>query len=235
MMRTASVCVDGSQLAPWRWRDGASGLLLGAGLSLGLLAWRQEVLQVWAWVVSGWSEALGLATLPQDAAPPSAGLLLATSMGVALLYVLAGRWHERWQPLRVVVRALCLVQASACLFFALVPARFPYAAHQHLTGLMQMGADFLLVIPLMLALGWGLLNLPWRLKVFGPLLVLVYFLLWMPHQVLLHAWVLRHGSVLFMPALLLCLGPLLNGWIFVALYAWLASLTPRVGRALDRQ
>lgn len=43
-----------------------------------------------------------------------------------------------------------------------------------------------------------------------------------------HAWVLQHGSVLFMPVLLLCLGPLLNGWIFVALYAWLASLTPRV-------
>lgn len=79
----------------------------------------------------------------------------------------------------------------------------------------------------MLALGWGVLHLPWRLKLLGPLLVVAYFMVWLPHQVLLHAWVLHHGSVLFMPVLLLCLGPLLNGWIFVALYAWLASLTPR--------
>lgn len=232
MTRTTSVA--GSQLAPWHWQDGVSGLVLGAGLSLTLLALRPDVLRAWTWVVAWWSEALGLSGLPQDAPPPSAGLLLATSAAVALLYAQAGRWHERWQPLRVVVRALCLVQASACLFFALVPARFPYAAHQHLASLMQMGADFLLVIPLMLALGWGLLNLPWRLKLFGPLVVLLYFLLWMPHQVLLHAWVLRNGSVLFMPALLLCLGPLLNGWIFVALYAWLASLTPRVGPTAER-
>ncbi len=219
-----------SQLAPWRWRDGFWGLLLGAGWSLALWALQPQLLQLWHDVVDLWSQplGLGLSPLPQDAAPPSQELLLSTTALVALLYVAAGRWHERYQPLRVVVRAMCLVQGSACLFFAWFPARFPYAVHQHLSGLLQMGADFLMTVPLMLALGWGVLNLPWRLKLLGPLLVLTYFVVWLPHQVLLHAWVLHHGSVLFMPVLLLCLGPLLNGWIFVALYAWLASLTPCV-------
>ena len=221
-----------SLLAPWRWRDGLWGLLLGAGASLALWTLQPQLLQFWHAVVNLWSQPLGLAMalkpLTQEAPPPSVTLLLTTSALVALLYAVAGQWHERYQPLRVVVRALCLVQGSACLFFALVPARFPYGVHQHLTGLLQMGADFLMTVPLMLALGWGVLHLPWRLKLLGPLLVLAYFALWLPHQVLLHAWVLQHGSVLFMPVLLLCLGPLLNGWIFVALYAWLASLTPRV-------
>lgn len=219
-----------SRLAPWRWRDGLWGLLIGAGWSLALFALQPRLLQAWNAVVTLWSQPLGLALtpLPQDAPPPSETLLLTTTALVALLYVLAGHWHERYQPLRVVVRALCLVQGSACLFFAWVPARFPYAVHQHLSGLLQMGADFITTVPLMLAIGWGVLHLPWHLKLLGPPLVLAYFVVWLPHQVLLHAWVLHHGSVLFMPVLLLCLGPLLNGWIFVALYAWLASLTPRV-------
>jgi len=218
-----------SRLAPWHWRDGFWGLLIGAACSLSLFVLQPLLLQAWHAVVSLWSQPLGLALtpLPQDAPPPSQTLMLSTSTVVALLYVLAGYWHERYRPLRVVVRALCLVQGSACLFFAWVPARFPYAVHQHLSGLLQMGADFLMTVPLMLALGWGVLHLPWRLKLLGPLLVVAYFMVWLPHQVLLHAWVLDHGSALFMPVLLLCLGPLLNGWIFVALYAWLASLTPR--------
>lgn len=228
-MKSAPTAADGGQLAPWRWHDGLTGLSIGAGLSLALLTLQPQLLQAWSAVVVWWGAALGLAVTswPHNTPPPSAELLLGTSVAVVLLYLLAGRWHERYLPLRVVVRALCLVQGSACLFFALVPARFPYAVHQHLASLMQMGADFLLVVPLMLALGWGLLNLPWRLKLLGPLAVLAYFVVWLPHQVLLHAWVLDHGSALFMPVLLLCLGPLLNGWIFVALYAWLASLTPR--------
>ncbi len=220
-----------SHLAAWRWRDGLWGLLLGAGSSLALWTLQPQLLQLWHDMVNLWSQPLGLETalspLTQDAPPPSETLLLTTTLMVALLYGVAGHWHERYQPLRVVVRAVCLVQGSACLFFAMVPARFPYAVHQHLNGLLQMGADFLMTVPLMLALGWGVLNLPWRLKLLGPLLVLSYFVVWLPHQVLLHAWVLQQGSVLFMPVLLLCLGPLLNGWIFVALYAWLASLTPR--------
>ncbi len=216
--------------APWRWHDGLGGMLVGIGLSLVLLIWRPELLQAWNLVLAQWDRVLGLSlsALTESAPPPSSVMLLVTSAVVVLLYAVAGRWHERYQLLRVVVRAMCLVQGSACLFFALVPARFPYAVHQHLASLLQMGANFLLMVPLMLAAGWGLLNLPWHLKLLGPVAVVGYFMLWLPHQVLLHAWVLGHGTVLFMPLLLLCLGPLLNGWIFVALYAWLASLTPRV-------
>lgn len=138
-----------SRLAPWHWRDGFWGLLIGAACSLSLFVLQPLLLQAWHAVVSLWSQPLGLALtpLPQDAPPPSQTLMLSTSTVVALLYVLAGYWHERYRPLRVVVRALCLVQGSACLFFAWVPARFPYAVHQHLSGLLQMGADFLMTVP----------------------------------------------------------------------------------------
>lgn len=218
-----------ARLAPWRWQDGMTGLMTGAAL-LGLLLWeRPALMQLWQRVLEGWRSAAGLSGAhgPQTLQPPSTGLLLLTTAGVLGLYALSGRWHERLRPMRAVVRALCIVQASACLFFAWAPARFPYSVDQHLNGLLQLGADFLTMTPLMLTLGWGLLRLPFALRLLGMLSASAYFVVWIPHQVLLHAWVLEHGSVLFMPVLMLCFGPLLNGWLFVGLYAWLVSLTPR--------
>lgn len=221
---------DLSQLAPWRWHDGLFGLLTGGLWSLALLALRPWLEKAWQALMDLWSRPLGLdaASLARELHPPSMGLLLATSAVVLALYVVSGRWHERLQPLRILVRGLCLVQGSACVFFLFFPAHFPYAIGQHLSNQLDMGGDFLLTLPVMLAVGWGVLHLPWHLRLLGTLLVVGYFALWLPHQVLAHAWVLRHGTALFMPVLQLCLGPLLNGWIFVAWYAWLGSLTPRV-------
>ena len=218
-----------SGLPAWRWRDGAFGLLTASVLMLAIVLLRPTLMRLWQAVVQTWSEAAALPALTHATVlpPPSTALLLGTTTAVLALYALAGRWHERLHPLRVLVRALCLIQASACLFFAWTPALFPYGIEQHLTGLLWMGADLLTALPLMLMLGWGMLKLPWALRVLGSLLVLAYFVVWVPHQVLLHAWVLAHGTVLFMPVLMLCLGPVLNGWLFVALYAWLVSLTPQ--------
>ena len=227
-MNTATPTTACGHALALRWTDGLQGLLVGAALSGLLLALRPQLLHGWEAIMQFWSLRLGLPGLQAQAtlAPPSSGLLLGVSAAVLGLYALAGRWPEHLHPLRVLVRALCLVQASACLYFAWAPSRFPYAVDQHLRAVLEMGADMLMAMPLMLTLGWGLLRLPWALRLAGSLSVLLYFLLWVPHQVLLHAWVLGQGTVLFMPLLMLCLGPLLNGWLFVALYGWLLSLTP---------
>lgn len=220
-----------SRLAPWRWQDGASAVLL-AGLQT-LLLWqgRPALLKGWHAVLVFWSTRMGHAWLAGEAVftpLPSRGTVLLTGLLCALAYWLAGRWHEPFWPWRVLVRTLCLVQASACLFLLWSPARFPYGLSQHLRMLLELGANFMLGMPLMLCMGWSLLRLPWHLKLLGPIGVLAYFAVWLPHQAMLHLWLLSQLSVLFMPLLFLCFGILLDGWIFVALYAWLASLTPRV-------
>jgi Kef-type K+ transport system membrane component KefB len=63
-------------------------------------------------------------------------------------------------------------------------------------------------------------------KILAPVAFLAYFALMLPHKTLLQVWLLEHLSILFMPLLFLCFGALLDLWIFVALYAWLASTTP---------
>mgnify|MGYP000090073921 CR=1 FL=1 len=234
-MNGAVPLAPSSQLAPWRWRDGLGGLWLGACTSVLVLLLRPQWLQGWQGILAFWRARLGLDLGAAGTMPvPSGQLLLATATAVALGWWLAGRWPERRWPLRAVVRGLCVVQASACLFFALAPARFPYGLSQHLDTLLTLGSEFMVIVPLMLGLGWGVLRLPWQLKLLGPLAVLLYFSLWLPHQVVLHAWVLTQASVLFMPVLFLCFGLLLDCWLFISLYAWLVSLTPRTPQPADR-
>lgn len=215
-------------LAPWRWHDGLLGLAIGL-LGSALLVWQRPVWhEGWLQILAFWVNRLGLTIDEASAMPvPSGLLLLATAAGAAMLWLLAGTWREVRHPLRVIVRSLCLVQTIACAFFFLAPARFPYGLSQHLNTLLMLEGEFMVAIPLMLGIGWGVLRLPWRLKLLAPAVVVLYFALLLPHQVVLHAWVLTQASVLFMPMLFLCFGLLLDSWLFIALYAWLASLTPR--------
>lgn len=195
----------------------------------------------WQEVITRWSALLGLslsgttqahhtrllwAVAEDGTRVPSSQTLWLTSAGLLLLWAVAGQFSDRFHPLRVGLRALCLIQASACAFFWWSPASFPYTLTRHAHTLLDMGYGFMLATGPMLALGWGILQVPLWSKLVAPVGVLAYFSLMLPHQALLHTWLLTHGSVLFMPVLFLCFGVLLDWWIFVALYAWLASQAP---------
>lgn len=208
-----------------------------------LLMWtlQERLMAFWHWVVSAWSGALGLSLSTRISAQgdsllwsatgdgsfaPSLTHIGATALLAAAVWWVSGRLSDRFHPLKISLRALCLIQWSACLFFWLTPASFPYTISSHASALMGMGLGFMFATGPLLALGWGILKLPLLHKTLAPVAVLTYFALMLPHKALLHVWLLEHLSILFMPLLFLCLGALLDLWIFVALYAWLASSTP---------
>jgi hypothetical protein len=124
------------------------------------------------------------------------------------------------------VRALCVVQATAVLVFALAPSLFTYTIPGHMQAMLKAGYDLMLAEPALLALGYGILRIPALHRMFHPALVLGYFALLVPHQAVLHALVLQHLSVLFMPLLYLCFGVVFDVMVFVALYSWLVSRVP---------
>ena len=222
----------------WRLRT-ALQWLIGAAWPLTLvLVLHQPLHTFWQWTLSTWSRLLGLSDMgwretgeawrpldPGALAPSSATLAL--SFGVILLIWLAsGRLSDRFYPLKVTLRALCLIQLTASLYFWLSPASFPYTLSAHLNALLTMSHGFMLAIAPMLALGMGVLHLPWKHKLLAPLGVLTYFALMLPHKIMLHWWILERVSILFMPLLFWALGSLLDLWIFVALYGWLVSQAP---------
>lgn len=220
---------------------GLQWLILSAGPVLLLLLLKARLMAFWQWVVSVWSDVLGLSLSTRLSAQgdamfwtatgdgsfaPSLTHIAATAVLAAAVWLWSARFSDRFHPLKISLRALCLIQWSACLFFWLAPASFPYTISSHASALMGMGFGFMLAIGPMLALGWGILRTPLLHKILAPVAVLAYFALMLPHKTLLQVWLLEHMSILFMPLLFLCFGSLLDLWIFVALYAWLASTTP---------
>lgn len=226
---------------------GAIELLLMAVLpGAALLAVRPQLMDAWQSVMLWWSQRLGLplelvrtgdntslewlVSYTGSLVPtPLTGVLTAA----AVIGAFASTWwmSDRQVPLKYLVRTLCVVQASALLFFMFTPDRFPYTMTGHLSAMLNAGFYLMLAMPLLLALGWGVLRVPLHQKLLYPVLMLAYFAVMLPHKALLHAVVVQHFSALFMPMLYLCFGAVLDLMVFVALYAWLASTAP--ARALS--
>lgn len=226
------------QLTP---RTGVELLLMAALPSAMLLAAKPWLMGFWHRVILWWSEGLALPlglvrtgdTQSLEWLPSYAGAMVPSPVtGVITAALVIGAFASTWWmsdrqvPLKYLVRMLCVVQASALLFFMFVPTRFPYSMAGHLAAMLNAGFYMMLAIPLLLALGWGVLRVPLHQKLLYPTLMLAYFALMLPHKALLHAVVVQHFSALYMPLLYLCFGAVLDLMVFVALYSWLASRVP---------
>lgn len=224
-------------------------LLLTAGPVLALL-WtgRPLLMTLWQQWLAAWASALQLplrlqavaaggglqlvAQAPDDGTVlPSLWGLGAAALASLLLWWASARLPDAWLPLRVLLRALLGVQAVALLLVALSPAQFPYTLGSHLSTLLNLGYGFLLAVPVLLALGWGVLALPLWQRLLVPLALVAYLALLLPHKALLQVWLLAHSSVLYMPVLFVALGPLFDLMVFVALYGALLSLRPAAAPA----
>ena len=237
------------------WPVLALRLLLTAGPVLALLAaGRPQLMAFWQGLLAAWTAALQLPLqwqAVQASAEAGGGLRLiasalddgtrlptlwglgGTALAGLLLWLGSARLPDAWLPLRVLLRALLLVQALALALVVLRPAEFPYTLGSHLSTLLNLGYGFLLAVPLLLALGWGVLALPLWQRLLVPAALVAWMAVLMPHKALLQVWLLAHSSVLFMPVLFVALGPLLDLMVFVALQA--AAGSTRAGRQARAQ
>lgn len=161
-----------------------------------------------------------------DAQWPTSTVIVVTCILVLSIFARTFWMPDRQLPLKYLVRIVCTVQASAVVFFLLMPRQFPYSISSHLMSMLDAGYFLMIAIPILLALGWGVLRLPLHQKLLYPVLIMLYFAVMLPHKALLHALILQHFSLLFMPVLYLCFGVVFDLMMFVALYSWLASRAP---------
>ncbi len=148
--------------------------------------------------------------------------VLVTTIGLLLSLLMKGATLPLKYPLRIV----CIVQLMAVAYFLWAPNAFPYTIARHSEELMTIGYVIMLATPVMLAVGYYILNLSLAVKLFYTALILVFFGIMIPHQVLAQAFIMQHLSVLFMPVLYLCFGAVFDALVFVALYSWAASNAP---------
>lgn len=142
-----------------------------------------------------------------------------TLAGLALSLTMKGATLPLKYPLRIV----CVVQLITVAYFWWIPGNFPYSIARHSEDLMTIGFVIMLSTPVMLAVGYYILNQNILIKLFHTTLILLFFTVMIPHQVLAQAFIMQHLSILFMPLLYICFGAVFDALVFVALYSWAAS------------
>jgi len=155
-----------------------------------------------------------LTTLWVTAGVTLAGLALSLTMRGASL------------PLKYPLRIICVVQLITVIYFWWTPGNFPYSIARHSEELMTIGYVIMISTPVMLAVGYYILNLSILVKLLHTAIILLFFTILIPHQVLAQAFIMQHMSVLFMPVLYLCFGAVFDALVFVALYSWAVSNAP---------
>ena len=153
------------------------------------------------------------------------------TLGITALVTLAGlalslNMKGATLPLKYPLRIIGVIQLVAVLYFWWSPFGFPYSVARHSEELMTIGYVVMLGTPVMLGMGYYILNQSLIIKLFHTLLILAFFAIMVPHQVLAQAFIMQHLSVLFMPVLYICFGAVFDALVFVALYSWAASTAP---------
>ena len=157
---------------------------------------------------------------------PARSTLVMTAVVTVLAFAASFRMTRATFPLKYPVQIISVIQAVALLYFWLTPATFPYNIARHSEELMTIGYVVILIAPVMLGMGYYILNLSlWR-KVFNTVLILGFLMVMVPYQILAQALIMQHFSILFMPVLYICFGAVFDTLVFVALYSWVASNVP---------
>jgi hypothetical protein len=130
---------------------------------------------------------------------------------------------KSYLPVKYPLRIICAVQLITLLYFWMSPTDFLYSIEDHCEELLAIGYIVMLAIPLMLAMGYYVLNQSLSKKIFNTLLIVGFMGILIPHQVLAQALILTHFSNLLMPVMYLCFGAVFDAMVFIALYSWIVS------------
>ena len=150
---------------------------------------------------------------------PSAQAWWLTCAATLALLVATFLLPTRLIPLKYLVRGILLIPATALLYFALEPARFPHTPDSYMEGLVTAGIALISTVPLLLALTYYIFDFGLLKKAFLTAITMAHLALFLPLQVLLQALFLQK-TVLFMPVLYIIFGMPINILIIIAFYSW---------------
>jgi hypothetical protein len=122
-------------------------------------------------------------------------------------------------PVIYLLRGILLVPATALLYFAILPARFPHTPDSYMEGLVTAGIALITTVPLLFGLTYYIFDFGLLKKAFLTAITMTHLAGFLPLQVLLQALFLQK-TVMFMPVLYIIFGMPLNILIIIAFYSW---------------
>jgi hypothetical protein len=184
------------------------------GTHLGLRSAVLLVPQGWGWHIHFALPCFGLS------AGAASGLAWWITCAVIVLAFAASFFlADEALPWTYLIRAFCLLQATALVYFAIASAPFPHDLPGYTVSMLVFSCILIGLVPVLYAFTYYLLDFSLAQKSFLTLVTMAHLTLLVPHQYLLHVYVL-HGSVLFMPLLYFVFGPILDILTFVGFYSW---------------
>lgn len=223
------------RLGPRQIMESAALALLGSGAWIAALP---LVGRFWARIFAFWSAQLDLKSevtlVPQTwgsyihfvlpafglaAGPPTLTTWWITTGVTVAAFIGSFRLGDEALPWKYLIRGFCLLQATALAYFAVASARFPHNLPTYIVSMLQFSCILIALVPLMYAFTFYLLNFSLTQKLFLTLVTIVHLAIFVPHQYLLHVYLLR-GSVFFMPLIYFVFGPFLDILAFVGFYSW---------------
>jgi len=135
---------------------------------------------------------------------------------LAISFVLPGRYL----PLAYVLRLVALLQAAAEIYFALWPNDFPYTSGGYIHTMLLASVVFIWLVPVVLGLTYYLFDFTLTQKLVLTGIVMSHQVVMVPLQYVVHALVLYHLSLLFLPVLFFGLSLPLNVLVLMAFYGW---------------
>ena len=172
-----------------------------------------------------------------DAQLPSV-LMVRINLAVCLvLFILSLLVSFGGVPLTYFIRAILLIQGSASVDRMLSPDTFPYALKTYMVDVMIQCAYMAFLLPFLLAVVYYIFDFSlWR-KCFLTILMMGYFLVTVPCQYMLHAYIIHEGTLLFLPLMYMMFGVLLDVLMFVSMYAfgmsWKSRPAALQGRGIE--
>jgi len=236
-----------------RKRDGALGVLFVIALVVGwAVAW-PFVVRAWAAIGRFAFEVLGVpAQVPVITRAFAFGVeLTVPRFDVAAALPTTAQWNvglgvvavvllvsiflpTRSLPLVYLLRLLAAVQVSSQIVFALFAPAFPYDVGGMTETLLLANLFVIGLVPVIMGFAYNPLAYGWSQRLAAALLPMAHLAVTVPLLYVAHAWILHHGSLLWMPLLFWAFGLVLSVFSIVAFYGWAVSW-PHAVRARPRR
>lgn len=142
-----------------------------------------------------------------------------TCLVTIVLFAITYKLSQKWTPIVYLLRAMLIIQISALIYFALIPARFPHTPNSYMEGLITSGIALIFSIPILFGLTYYIFKFNAIKKIFITLSAMGYLVLFLPLQMLLQALLLQK-TILFMPLLYIVFGMPLDVLLVIAIYSY---------------
>jgi hypothetical protein len=138
----------------------------------------------------------------------------------AVLVLISFLVPRRYLPLAYMLRVTAFFQGTAQLFFLFWRNGFPYEAGGYIHGMLIASWMLIAVIPVVLGFTYYVFDFSLSRKVALTLLIMGHQTILVPMQYVMQAYVIHHGSLLFLPICFFISSLPLNVVIFIAFFGW---------------